>query len=189
MPRPLRNNTSGISATGNTNSAYLYSYYHSGDKKQFKYWAAGVSTKYTSTSSYYKSVNNLVSGKTYYYRVRRQCGTTGKWSCWSGTYSFETPLAKMGISQNSNTDNNEFTTLTKEDISVYPNPISSDVLTIQLENHSKTIESLELMDINGRVIWSDYYKAESFVQIPVIDLPKGVYLIRVNGSLTRRVVR
>ena len=68
------------------------------------------------------------------------------------------------------------------DISVYPNP-SDDILNIDLGNNTGRFESLELYDINGRLVSTRNISNQVFdVQMNVSNLSSGVYVLKVNSD-------
>lgn len=66
-------------------------------------------------------------------------------------------------------------------LKVYPNPTHSNV-QVQLPQTTH----LELYDITGRKLWSTNAN-EGTTIIPTADLPRGIYLLRANGTVTKIV--
>ncbi|NML22397.1 T9SS type A sorting domain-containing protein [Pseudoflavitalea sp. G-6-1-2] len=60
---------------------------------------------------------------------------------------------------------------------VYPNPVASYVYV----SSSKPVKAVRLLSLTGSLLFSKdiYQKAVSAVQIPLINLPKGVYILQV----------
>jgi|GEM_PF-3171688 len=74
-------------------------------------------------------------------------------------------------------------------ISLYPNPVS-EVLTINSTETS--LESVELMDIQGRVLMKHNLNRETIFNWKLDTLPEGIYMIRIqtpDGILTKRILR
>ncbi|MGI4865090.1 MAG: T9SS type A sorting domain-containing protein [Janthinobacterium lividum] len=69
-------------------------------------------------------------------------------------------------------------------LTLYPNP-AQDIVTIRLAGVTPLNETAELLDLTGRVVRAMPLSASG--ELPVHDLPTGVYVLRVAG-LTRRVV-
>lgn len=72
---------------------------------------------------------------------------------------------------------------------VWPTVVERNVYVKIPKNHS--LRSLELLDSQGKVIWKDMTQVSGTSQIDV-ELPgiaQGLYLFRVNGESTTRLVR
>ncbi len=67
-------------------------------------------------------------------------------------------------------------------ISVSPNPASS---YIDVENKKGLIQAVQLYDMAGQLVYTDVPRKER-VRIVVENLPKGMYLLVVNGRLVQR---
>lgn len=186
--RPQRNNVNGLQPDPHSTYAYLTSYYHGGDRKQFRVWGPGLSTTYKSTTSYYVTYQNLTPNTTYNYQVRRQCGTTGTWSCFSSVRTFTTTASGKAASEDGQIAIKQ-EPMVNGDVNLFPNPVSGDVINVSVTDPSKTIEFIELMNINGQVLVKQAYNNQSLIQLSVNELPKGMYLVRINGQVTQRFVR
>ena len=69
-------------------------------------------------------------------------------------------------------------------VTVYPNP-TSDVLNLQL-NGNISIKSLELVDLNGRIIKS----INGFVEkLDISDLNSGIYMLNVVSDTSKEVIK
>ncbi len=115
---------------------------------------------------------SLAQGDHYVYvRVQNADGT---WSLYDKQY-FEVS-GTLGI---------ETEELSK--ISIYPNP-TSNVVNIKLPIHI-TIESIEVIDINGRLI---FHSQESLSKIDCSSFSNGVYLLQLktsSGALSKRIIK
>lgn len=71
----------------------------------------------------------------------------------------------------------------------YPNPVIN-VMSIETET---PIKSIQILDINGRLVQSKKVMDEALTQqIDLIDLPKGTYLLDVEmegGSFARKIIK
>jgi hypothetical protein len=69
-------------------------------------------------------------------------------------------------------------------IQLYPNPAQQDVqVNLSLERSSDV--SVQVMDLNGRVVYSSNEKLQAGRQrlrVPVANLKNGFYTIRLNGA-------
>lgn len=65
--------------------------------------------------------------------------------------------------------------------SIYPNPVA-DVLNIATKNGA-TIESAQVLDINGRIVNQTNVLGSDSIQINVSDLTSGVYFVKVQSEL------
>jgi hypothetical protein len=74
--------------------------------------------------------------------------------------------------------------------SVYPNPVANFV---NLTNDSNiSINSVQIADLNGRIIKTVNTSAVATAQINVSDLSSGMYMMTVNtdqGSMTKKIVK
>lgn len=85
--------------------------------------------------------------------------------------------------------NNSLTTSVKTELinlSVYPNPAQSEVNI----TYAKGLESIELVDINGRSMMSlNGLKLAYEKSISVDELSTGTYFIRINDTIYQRLVK
>ena len=65
--------------------------------------------------------------------------------------------------------------LSKPSIQVFPNPAHSHV-SVQVPSKAETIQ---LINMNGQVVYASDEPIEDAVQIPILSLPNGVYIIKV----------
>ncbi|WP_185965574.1 T9SS type A sorting domain-containing protein [Flavobacterium zepuense] len=75
-------------------------------------------------------------------------------------------------------------------LSVYPNP-AKDVVTIA-NSDSALINSVQVADINGRVVKTANFSGLANVQVNVADLANGVYMMTVasdKGTSTQKIVK
>jgi len=78
--------------------------------------------------------------------------------------------------------------LLQSNLVVFPTP-SSDIVYIQV--NSTTIDKIEVVDLNGRVIFTKGYPDAHVVELDAKVLPAGVYLVKVNtpyGQATQRII-
>ena len=74
-------------------------------------------------------------------------------------------------------------------LNVYPNP-TTDVVNVTLEN--KSINSVSISDLNGRIVKSKDYKNVSNVSMNVSDLAAGVYMMSItsdSGTATKKIIK
>jgi hypothetical protein len=78
-------------------------------------------------------------------------------------------------------------------LKIYPNPVVSGRLTIDLINSSNTASSVEIMDLRGRPVLIDHLNYKNFPHtVDVSALHSGVYLLRINsigGILYSRFIK
>lgn len=80
---------------------------------------------------------------------------------------------------------------TYENLSVYPNP-TSDFTRIELNLQSAENLTIELMDINGKVVRTESRVFDAGTQnyeLDLTSLPKGNYVVRVSGERTLRTAK
>jgi len=82
-------------------------------------------------------------------------------------------------------------TLEKQEglITLYPNPVV-DVLNIQLAIKSKQALLIEILSIEGKVVYQEKLTHQNDVyQMNVSSLPKGIYLCKVTNGLTTETTK
>jgi hypothetical protein len=85
--------------------------------------------------------------------------------------------------------NSDFNALDQNLISVFPNPVS-DVVSIS--SNLNAMNSVSVIDINGRVIKNVEYNGVSNLEINISDLNSGVYFLNIateNGSATKKIIK
>jgi hypothetical protein len=75
-------------------------------------------------------------------------------------------------------------TITDKSILFYPNPTTTS-LTISAKNK---INAVSITNLLGQTISTDEYNTEQ-VQLNVADLPKGIYLLKINGTEIRKFLK
>jgi hypothetical protein len=73
-------------------------------------------------------------------------------------------------------------------ISVSPNP-AKDFVTISTDN-SLTINKVDVLDINGRLVQQNIFDNISNTQINISDLSSGLYFMKISsnkGTLTKKI--
>ena len=76
-----------------------------------------------------------------------------------------------------------------KDFTVFPNPTKD---FINVTNGGSSINTIEISDLNGRVVKSVYALDSSNVQVSVSDLSVGVYMMKINsdkGTTTKKVIK
>lgn len=75
-------------------------------------------------------------------------------------------------------------------VSVYPNP-AKDVVNIK-NTIDTQLNSVEITDINGRVVKNVNLNSVTEAQVNISDLSTGVYMMKIvsdNGSVTKKIVK
>jgi hypothetical protein len=82
------------------------------------------------------------------------------------------------------------------DIRIFPIPVSNTALTISLKNPSFKKLNLSLFDAEGKRVYSssvDIPGMDELITVPVLSLPKGVYVLRLSDEnkwiLTKKILR
>ena len=71
--------------------------------------------------------------------------------------------------------------------SIYPNPAKNKII---ITGELPEILKLKLMDLSGRLVWSGVNeKPGSFIEIDLPRLNPGVYIIRLNETIKKLVIR
>ncbi len=109
----------------------------------------------------YIAKNQTVNGKSYVVVANEISGTVS-------TYELKSNMPSIGIN----------TTLLNDDLIVFPNPVNGKEVYF-----SETI-TLEVLDMTGKVM----LKAENADKINVEGLSKGIYVIRTDKGLTKKLI-
>ena len=73
---------------------------------------------------------------------------------------------------------------------VYPSP-ASDIITVSNKNNV-SVNSISIVDLNGRVLNQSRYTNQSKVQINISNLSAGIYMMNintVNGIATKKIIK
>ena len=69
-------------------------------------------------------------------------------------------------------------------LQLYPNPVA-DVLNIQLPNEGNQVCIIEILTIDGRLVYKEKQNPyKNATQINVSALPQGIYLCKINNGIT-----
>lgn len=96
-----------------------------------------------------------------------------------GTYDTTAPGPTQGIIDIANLK-----------VLVFPNP-TSDKVDIYLDEHT-LIESIELCDMQGRLLMKEEHIDASLKTLNIAQLNKGLYMVRINtkgGTIVRKIVK
>jgi hypothetical protein len=128
-------------------------------------------------------LTGLIAGGVYGVRVRGNCSNCslrqGGLGAWSGVVSFSQLVGRAQA------------VLSSEDFSVYPNP-SSGLLSVSLSANEPGVAEFRVMDIMGRMVYSQSARVESgenTITLELSALPSGVYLLEAGLGESKRAVR
>lgn len=115
-------------------------------------------------------------------------GTSSNLGVIDGTHEMNTPSGNLdipgtiqpGVTFGTGICDLSSSTIANEIYSVYPNPTSSDL------NLSVTNRDYQLYDITGKVVSEGVVNNH---KIEMSDLKKGIYLLKVNGQETKRIIK
>lgn len=111
--------------------------------------------------------------------VRKTSGNTGTYALANLRYLNFTDLT-VGIS--------EMEQATAEVI-VFPNPVN-DMLNIQLLSTVKTTGVIEILSLEGKVIYKQTINGNANVyQVNISTLPKGMYICRINNGTNIKITK
>jgi len=71
-------------------------------------------------------------------------------------------------------------------INIYPNP-TQNILTVKVENFDSDECYIEIIDINGQIVFSNYYFLNPFM-VDISNLKNGIYLLRINKEVSRKII-
>lgn len=131
-------------------------------------------------------LGNLEAGTDYGYQIRTNCSgcspVSGNLSEFTSVQSLTTPLGRFGEQQPE----------ARFGVEVYPNPSSGSV-EVALTGLTPGLGlMLEVVDVHGRVLYTDHLQPEHADQQTRLDLsgqPSGVYLLRVHQGELKQTVR
>lgn len=86
---------------------------------------------------------------------------------------------RFSIVFDSTTLNNS--TFVANNIQVYPNP-TSDFISVNLNQNTSKFNSLELFDINGRLIIKQTVNNQNIERLDVSEMTAGVYILKISSS-------
>jgi hypothetical protein len=72
----------------------------------------------------------------------------------------------------------------KEDVTIYPNPASDNIILSFAENSKKSF-SVEITNCLGEMIFSKFYQSENSAMINVESFSKGIYFLTVSSQEKR----
>ena len=81
-------------------------------------------------------------------------------------------------------NNNDFDA--KSGFAVYPNP-ASDKLTI--ETHGDDISSILIVDMVGKVLFSEEALNTKFKDIDISSFAEGIYFVNINNGTTKKIIK
>lgn len=70
-------------------------------------------------------------------------------------------------------------------ISLYPNPTQSWV-NLEIENSSENL-NVKIMDLTGKIIYTDIYQAESVKKINLENFANGIYFLEISNSKNEKL--
>ena len=80
---------------------------------------------------------------------------------------------------------------TQENIVLYPNP-ASDFISITLGPKSLATWNLELIDMSGKILFSEPIFSNQTKDIPVSSIPAGIYEVKITGPagwITKKLIK
>ncbi|MFM9945430.1 MAG: T9SS type A sorting domain-containing protein [Bacteroidia bacterium] len=132
------------------------------DGKHFEFVAMveGAGTSYQKL--YYSSVDSNPYDGISYYRLKQ--------TNFDGGFSYS-GLVPISLSN-------------EKIINMFPNPAPEGNVILHIQNNGDPIVTVDLMDINGRVLQSNEYKVlkNQSLNIRFDDLTKGIYMVRISGK-------
>jgi len=73
----------------------------------------------------------------------------------------------------------------EKQINIYPNPLTSDELNIELKGINNTLTTIMIYNLNGRKVYSQDHSIENInsnLTIDMTDQPMGIYMVRVTSE-------
>ena len=94
-------------------------------------------------------------------------------------------MTNNGCADTSACFNVDFTGVTDLNVlglSIYPNPSTNYFF---VESVKSSLESIEILDNSGRIVYSNYQITDTKTQVDVTKLSRGLYLINLSGEFGR----
>ncbi|MEI7801747.1 MAG: T9SS type A sorting domain-containing protein [Bacteroidota bacterium] len=86
---------------------------------------------------------------------------------------------------------NATVTLTSNDISVFPNPATSEInVAVQIQNEKTT--EIQILDLSGKKVYSqsvDFTVGQNQFKLPLTDLPAGIYFVSFSDGGNQPVMK
>jgi hypothetical protein len=75
----------------------------------------------------------------------------------------------------------------KNNLLIYPNPASTEI-NIALKNSSVTVQTIELLDVSGKLIYqiNKPILQNNLFSVPVSAIADGIYLLKINASAANK---
>jgi hypothetical protein len=129
---------------------------------------------YVSKTKTFVTINNLVCGAAYKWKIRTVCDTAGVdiVSAFSPVKNFSTAACRLA----------DASTLESTALDLYPNPVK-EILTVTYTSNDDRDVQIEMLDMTGRVVGERKYFAcqegENQFQIDISDFIPGMYVCRL----------
>ncbi len=88
-------------------------------------------------------------------------------------------LQSYAISGNQ-TEITEFSDFNKNNITIYPNPVS-DYLNINFKEEAENV-NISIVNVAGQIIYTNDYTNQKLTKIDLQNLQKGMYIIKINAD-------
>lgn len=135
----------------------------------------GTVTKASDSTFTYLPPTNFVGTDVFTYQV-----------CDNDPCNNQCDIATVVVNVTTTTSSSEMKV--NERINVYPNPFS-DVVFVEIVEGNNMIESIEIFDIQGKLIRSHTFNMVKEATIPTNYLADGVYILRINGIIHERIIK
>jgi hypothetical protein len=88
-------------------------------------------------------------------------------------------LINTGINNNKN-----------DELSIYPNPVSSNTINIKNNNISNSEAKIKIIDMNGRIIQSESISLNnSILNLNLINIETGIYFLKLETAIGSKIVK
>jgi len=127
------------------------------------------------------NLTNLIAGTDYRWRVKSMCLFQGSgYSVWN--YFNSSVIRSAGFNEPE---------ILPMDVIVYPNP-NSGAFTVSIEIGKEEEVSIRLTDLLGQTLYEKQHSimiGKNLIDMDFADLPKGVYILRVNDADDEQIIR
>ena len=169
----------GFNATASSGTGYTY---------DWKRWHATQSPTTVATTAYTCQTLPLPGGSTRYRPVNYQVTMTNAYCSGSATRTMQVDSWYMNVAGNGccapagRLAENGETTEPQPTVNIFPNP-ASNLLNITFDAAGRTQISIEIMDVNGKIVQTQAVTdGTNKVELDISNLASGLYVVRVISA-------
>ena len=74
----------------------------------------------------------------------------------------------------------------EKNLKFYPNPTSN---TLNLVNDYSTIENVQIVNLQGQILFQNKYSNQNNVTLDFSNFPNGIYLVTINNQSNIKIIK